>query len=166
MINKDYIQIFARYNQWQNQSLYRAAASLTEIQRQTDAGAFFGSIDATLRHILFVDRIWLSRFSDLPAPERDFLDWSAKIPSFSELSSARVAFDEAISDWSTQVTTEWLAGTIAWTAPKTGLARTMGAAKLVVHLFNHQTHHRGQVHALLTRFGATLDDTDLSLLPD
>lgn len=166
MITPSYVQTLARYNHWQNQSLYRAAVGLNESERLADGGVFFGSINATLRHILWVDQLWLSRFTDVPAPEGNHAEWIAQMSSFSDLSATRDALDQRILDWSRQVSPDWLAGSLSWTARMTGEKRTQSAGKLVVHLFNHQTHHRGQVHALLTRFGAKPEDTDLTLLPD
>lgn len=166
MISPSYVQTLARYNQWQNQSLYRAAATLSESERMADAGAFFGSIDATLRHILWADQLWLSRFADLPTPEGRFLDWTAQFPGFLALTAAREALDEVILGWAAKVSPEWLAGSVTWTSVMLGGERTQSAGLLVVHMFNHQTHHRGQVHALLTRLDAKPDDTDLTLLPD
>jgi len=166
MITPDYVHTLARYNRWQNQSLYKAASGLSESERLADGGAFFGSINATLRHILWADQLWLSRFTDGPAPEGSHSEWIARISNFSDLSATRDAFDQEILDWSAQVSPDWLASSLTWTARMTGEKRTQGTGKLVVHLFNHQTHHRGQVHALLTRFGAKPEDTDLTLLPD
>lgn len=166
MITPDYVQTLARYNRWQNQSLYRAAAGLSESERLADGGAFFGSVDATLRHILWADQLWLSRFTDVPAPEGRFPEWTARHVSFADLAAAREALDQVIIDWADQVSPAWLAGSITWTSVLLGGERTQGAGRLVVHMFNHQTHHRGQAHALLTRFGAKPEDTDLMLLPD
>ena len=84
MITPEYIQIMARYNGWQNRSLYMAASGLSEAARQQDRGAFFGSIHGTLSHILFGDTIWMSRFDGWDAPENNIAkstslggDWRA-----------------------------------------------------------------------------------------
>lgn len=61
----------ARYNRWMNESLCTHAATLTDEQRKRDVGAFFGSLFSTLDHILFADKVWLSRFGagDPPKPK-------------------------------------------------------------------------------------------------
>ena len=68
MITPDYARAMAVYNRWQNRSLYREADALTEAERKQPCGAFFGSIHATLSHLLFGDQIWMHRFAGTPAP--------------------------------------------------------------------------------------------------
>lgn len=84
-------------------------------------------------------------------------DWAA-------LSTARAALDATIQDRAANVTDAWLKSDISWYSGATKREWTKPASGIVVHFFNHQTHHRGQVHALLTRFGARPDDTDLAFM--
>ena len=72
MIDAAYVQTMARYNRWQNRSLYAAAEGIGDAERRRDRGAFFGSIHATLNHLLWADMIWMSRWSDVPAPSPVF----------------------------------------------------------------------------------------------
>ena len=69
MITPAHAQLMARYNRWQNQSLYKAADQITDADRKGDQGAFFGSIHATLNHLLWGDQVWLHRFAGTPPPQ-------------------------------------------------------------------------------------------------
>ena len=69
MIDVHYVQCMARYNRWQNENLYGAADTLSDVERRRDRGAFFGSIHATLNHLLWADRIWMSRLAGTPPPD-------------------------------------------------------------------------------------------------
>lgn len=155
----------ARYNAWQNSSLYAAADGLTEAERRVDRGAHFGSIHATLNHLLWGDRMWMSRFSDVPKPDGGIPTSTDLYDDWSALCAARTEMDTVISDWADGLTPEWLGGDITWFSGAANREFTMAAWLLVTHLFNHQTHHRGQVHAMLTAAGARPEDTDLFLMP-
>src|SRR5262245_41939313 len=72
MIDLAYVQCMARYNRWQNDNLYGVADTLSDAERRRDRGAFFGSIHATLNHLLWADRIWMSRLAGTPPPEGAF----------------------------------------------------------------------------------------------
>ena len=69
MIGVGYVQRMARYNRWQNENLYTVADGLSEEERRRQRGAFFGSIQATLNHLLWADWMWMSRFAGTPKPE-------------------------------------------------------------------------------------------------
>ena len=69
MIDPAYVRRMARYNRWQNANLYGVADALPDEERRRERGAFFGSIHKTLSHLLWADRIWMSRFTDVPKPE-------------------------------------------------------------------------------------------------
>ncbi|MEL7115695.1 MAG: DinB family protein [Pseudomonadota bacterium] len=165
MITPKYCHEMSRYNAWQNHSLYTAAAGLTEAARQEDRGAFWGSIHATLSHLYWGDTVWIARFdggpgADVPGSE------SATAYDWSTLWAGRPKLDARIKAWAGSLTQEDLAGVIHWYS---GFAKSnmhLLKAIAVVQLFNHQTHHRGQVHAMLTAAGAKPDDTDLQLMPN
>ena len=165
MIDGAYVQTMARYNAWQNRSLYTAADTLTEAQRREDRGAFFGSIHTTLAHILWADTIWMSRLAGGPKPEvgpgevETWMDWPA-------MTAARVAADGRLADWAAGLGDADLAGDLVWFSGIMNADTARPRWICVAHLFNHQTHHRGQVHALLTSFGARPDATDLCFMPD
>ena len=166
MISPDYVRTMALYNRWQNRSLYREADKLSPEQRLEERGAFFGSVHATLNHLLFGDQIWMSRFTGRHAPEAATVaDSTTMVRNWDELCERRSAFDDVIIAWSQTVSEDWLTGALTWRSTAIDLTLTKPRWITVVHMFNHQTHHRGQVHALLTGFGLKPDDTDLPLLP-
>lgn len=165
MITTDYLKTMAQYGAWQNRSVYAAANTLNDPARRLDRGAFFGSIHETLNHILWGDQIWMSRFAGTPAPRSPTIPGSAsQIDDWQELEQARIAFDGVIANWADDVDPGWLAETMTWFSVAAGREISAPHTLLVTHMFNHQTHHRGQVNALLTAAGASPEDTDLMLL--
>ena len=162
MINISYVRTMARYNAWQNQSVFDAADTLDDEARNLDRGAFFKSIRGTLSHLLWGDQIWMHRFSGSPAPAASSIEASPDIGGdWSELKRQRTAMDQAISTWAQSLDPAWLEDDLAWFSGAAKRDVTKPAGFLVMHFFNHQTHHRGQVHAMLTAAGAKPDDTDL-----
>jgi uncharacterized damage-inducible protein DinB len=165
MIDIAFVQRMARYNRWQNESLYAAADTVGDEERRRERGAFFGSIHKTLSHLLWGDRIWMSRFAGTPRPEGGIPGSVSLYPDWEGLKRERMAFDEVIIEWSGRVDPAWLEGDLTWMSGATGREMTRPVWSLVVHMFNHQTHHRGQVHCMLTQAGAKPADTDLMILP-
>jgi uncharacterized damage-inducible protein DinB len=166
MIDPAYVRTMARYNAWQNANLTMAAGTLDEAARAADRGAFFGSIQGTLNHLLWADRTWLHRFAGAPKARAGSIPDSVReAPDWETYLAERRELDAAIQAWAEAITTERLAGDLTWTSSsaKKQFSRPMGL--LVVHFFNHQTHHRGQVHAMLTAAGAKPDATDLPYMP-
>ena len=164
MIDAGYVRTMARYNAWQNESLLTAASTLDDAARRQDRGAFFKSIHGTLCHLLWADQMWLSRFAGTPKPTLRIHESGNLIAEWTDLVAQRRAFDSTITEWASGLSPEWLAGDLVWFSGATQREMRKPRALLVVHLFNHQTHHRGQVHAMLTAAGAKPDDTDLMLL--
>lgn len=166
MITVDYARSMASYNRWQNRSLYREADKLTDTQRKEPRGAFFGSVHATLSHILFGDQVWMYRFTGVDKPRaKSIPDSVFAYPVWNELKQARNDFDDRIIGWANTLEPTWLEGELTWIPPAIGREISKPRWLLVAHLFNHQTHHRGQVHCMLTGLGLKPDDTDLPLLP-
>lgn len=166
MIDKTFVTTMARYSAWQNDSLYRAADGLDDAARRQDRGAFFSSIHGTFCHLLWADRMWLSRFAGTPKPAVPGSESARMIEGWSELVAERRATDALIGDWAASLALEWLDGDLTWMSGLSRRELTRPKGLLVMHFFNHQTHHRGQVHAMLTAAGARPDDTDLMLLDD
>lgn len=166
MILPGYVQTMARYNAWQNRSLFGAADGLANSERLEDRGAFFGSIHATLSHLLWGDRIWMSRFSDIDPPQGGIAESKDLYRDWGDLHVARGQLDHVIVGWANDVSRDWLSGELTWFSGAAEREVTRPVAQLVMHFFNHQTHHRGQVHAMLTAAGARSDDTDLFMMPD
>jgi uncharacterized damage-inducible protein DinB len=162
MITPGYVRAMAAYNRWQNENLYGAAEGLDDAVRKAPRAAFFGSIHATLNHLLWGDQMWMSRFAGTPRPKVASIAESVGMyESWGELKRERVAFDQVILDWAARLDPAWLEGDLAWFSG--ALEREVSRPKwlLVMHLFNHQTHHRGQVHCMLTQAGARPGTTDL-----
>jgi uncharacterized damage-inducible protein DinB len=159
-----YTRTMAAYNRWMNERLYQHCATLSDALRKQDRGAFFGSIHGTLNHSLVGDRVWLSRFLG-----REF-----RVPSlatelyadFDELRRERELSDREITDWAAGHTPESLAGTLQYVSMINPKPRELPMWVAVVHFFNHQTHHRGQLTTLLSQAGIDPGVTDLMWLPD
>ena len=163
MIDRDHARLMARYNQWMNAKLYDGCASLDDAARKEDRGAFFKSIHGTLNHLIYADIIWLKRFT---GGSLDGLDPDAgPFDDFDALRARRVALDAELLAWIETLTPEWLAADFSYYSMAYKGRFTRPAWTLVVHLFNHSTHHRGQITTLLTQRGVDIGATDLPLLP-
>lgn len=166
MITPDYVRTMARYNRWQNRNLYAAAQGLDDGARRADRGAFFGSIHGTLSHLLWADTIWMSRLSDWPRPDVGIPGSAGYVADWDELAARRSASDETMLAWAEGLVAADLAGQLRWYSGAIGRDVEKPRALCIVHVFNHQTHHRGQVHAMLTQAGARPGDTDLPFMTD
>ncbi|WP_135468701.1 DinB family protein [Crenalkalicoccus roseus] len=166
MISPDWCRMMAAYNSEMNRRLYAAAGSVPDAERKADRGAFFGSIHATLNHLLWGDRMWMSRLAGWERPQGGIPGSTALHADFEALRAARAEADAAIEAWAGGLTAEWLSGALSWQSGATGRDLTMPRWITVAHLFNHQTHHRGQVHCLLTQQGVRPADTDLPFILD
>jgi len=155
-----HFRMLGHYNAWANARLYDAAARLDETQYKADRGAFFKSVHGTLNHLLATDRIWMKRFTgDGDAPDR--LD-AILFETFDALRAARVAEDARIATYADGLDDTRIAGTISYQRVSSPEQFIQQLAPALAHWFNHQTHHRGQTHALLTGLG--LPSTELDLL--
>ncbi|RME61807.1 MAG: damage-inducible protein DinB [Alphaproteobacteria bacterium] len=151
-------QFFARYNAAMNARLYAVCEGLDDAARKADRGAFFGSIHATLDHILLGDDLWMWRFTGGERPPGAI--GTQRIADFDALRAAREAMDQRILDWTAGLEPAWLQGSLTWTSAD-GQTRSQARWRLVSHMFNHQTHHRGQVTALLSQLGIDYGRTDM-----
>ncbi|OSM06825.1 DinB family protein [Magnetofaba australis] len=157
-------RLMARYNRWMNHSIYTAAKGLSDGQRRAQMGAYFGSLHNTLGHLLKTDRAWMGRFvghDDNAWQAMDTENWE-----FNRLWSARKADDAKIVSWAESLNPNWLEQEFTFFSPTYQREFTHPWWVLVAQFFNHQTHHRGQAHALLTRMGVDPGVTDIPLLPD
>jgi len=166
MIDRAYVQRMARYNRWQNDNLYGAADRLPDDERRRERGAFFGSIHETFSHLLWADRIQMSRFTDVPRPAAGIAESASLYPDWDALKDERIRFDRTIIDWADALDPSWLAGEHTYYSGAVKRELTRPHWLLVTHLFNHQTHHRGQVHCMLTQAGVRPSDTDLPFMPE
>jgi uncharacterized damage-inducible protein DinB len=164
MISRTFVETMAAYNAEMNRRLYGAAQRLSDHERRLPRGAFWESIHGTLCHILWGDRMWMSRFDGWEKPAVAIKDSATLFADFDELQKARVEADEKISAWAARVSESWLAGDQIWFSAAAGREMRAQRGFLVTHFFNHQTHHRGQAHALITAAGEKTGDTDLPLV--
>ena len=164
MITTDWVRMMAAYNAEMNRRLYGAADTLGEGQRRENRGAFFGSIHATFSHILWGDSVWMGRFAGWDVPKVGIPDSASLHGDWEKLKRDRVAFDARIEGWAASLDAAWLEGSLGWYSAAMQRDVTRPREVLVTHFFNHQTHHRGQAHALLTGFGAKTGDTDLPFI--
>lgn len=156
---REHFSMFAAYNAWANARLYTAAADLDDASYRRDAGAFFGSVHGTLNHLLVADRIWMARFTGT-TPAETRLD---AIPhaDFAELRAAREAEDARIVDFVDSLDETAIQGSFRYRTIVNPREIEQPLAPALSHVFNHQTHHRGQVHALLTRLAGAAPSLDL-----
>ena len=150
---------YARYNRLANETLYEACAALSDEERRRDLGAFFRSVHGTLNHLLTTDRIWMKRFTgEGEAPDR--LD-TILHERFADLRTARESDDRRIVAWVGGLDEAALRGVIRYrrvSSPEEFVQPLMPALD---HWFNHQTHHRGHAHMILTSLGRPAPELDL-----
>jgi uncharacterized damage-inducible protein DinB len=147
----NHFRMFADYNCWANARLYEACGLLSDEEFRANKGAFFGSAQRTLNHLLAADRIWLKRFTGegvVPAS----LD-APLYETFADLRAARAAEDQRIVDWVDTLTEADLSTIISYKPVTMPEKIQLPLGPILSHVFNHQTHHRGQVHTILTSLG-------------
>jgi uncharacterized damage-inducible protein DinB len=164
MITASHSRLMARYNEWMNSRMYALCASLPDAELHRDRGAFFKSIYATLNHIAYGDLAFLSRFTGtpnvVPEPGADLFG------TFGRLRAERVTLDSRILVWSESLIPAWLTEPLTYTSKIDGKTRTVPKWVLVTHMFNHQTHHRGQVTTLLSQMGLDVGTTDIPFMSE
>ncbi|HEU0030184.1 MAG TPA: DinB family protein [Kofleriaceae bacterium] len=151
----------ARYNRWMNERLYALAATLSDDDRKRDLGAFFKSIHGTFNHLLLADRVWLSRLAGGPAIQITSLA-EELYADFDELRRERARTDDAIDAFVRGLDDAALAANVRYVGRGRQVEHPMWWA--VGHMFNHQTHHRGQITTLLMQLGHDPGSTDLIAL--
>lgn len=161
-----FVRTMAAYNAAMNGRVYDAAARLSDAQRREMRGAFWGSIHGTLSHILWADQLWMSRFDGWEAPKIVQKDSASLIADFGELRRERDRADAKIAAWAEKVDEAWLAGDQTWFSGSLGREISQPRGTLMMHFFNHQTHHRGQAHAMITAAGEKTGDTDMFLIQE
>lgn len=165
-ISLELFRLFAGYNSWMNEKIYAAAGELSKNQLEEDNGAFFGSVFQTLNHIMFGDRFLLTRV-------REYLENSSLIESITsqwefepkiiyfatlaELREARCELDQTIVNLVGGLTETQLLEI------RTISEVTLPMWTTLLHMFNHQTHHRGQITTLLSQYGLDLGMTDINV---
>lgn len=160
----------ARYNRWMNRKVYRLAWTLDDATLKRDMGAFFGSVHGTLNHLLLADRTWMLRFTH--DKERFVSRTVAQEPiqltslsqelyaEFETLHRERERTDEDILEWAYALDEAALDRVIEYTN-SSGSVQRHALWWALGHMFNHQTHHRGQATTLLKQLGIDPGETDL-----
>lgn len=165
MMSSQWLTALARYNRWMNDKLYALCATLSDEERKRDRGAFFKSIHGTFNHILLADRVWLARFKGVTAPDGFMGPGGVRtldqelFADFGELRRERALTDDELSEWISGLDEERLAAPLVYMRHGQKVDSPLYFA--VAHVFNHQTHHRGQVTTLLTQQGRDPGVTDL-----
>lgn len=160
---KNYQQM-AKYNQWMTEKIYSQTSHLSDAQFREDLGAFWKSIHSTMNHILWADIVWMKRFNvSLPYQPSDM-----GVDLFADRKMLETTHKEVIlclQEWTHTFNDDWLAGDLVWTRASNGETYTKPRWLCITHIFNHQTHHRGQVTHMLRHFDIDIGDTDLPLMP-
>ena len=164
MVTPAFVRTMAAYNAEMNRRLYAAAGRIADPARRQDRGAFWGSLHGTLSHLVWGDQMWMSRFDGWDKPAAIQKDSATMIADFGELQRARIEADEKISAWAGRVTEAWLGEDMVWFSSSAQRELLSPRGFAVTHFFNHQTHHRGQAHAIITACGEQTGDTDLFLV--
>jgi uncharacterized damage-inducible protein DinB len=164
MITPHYVRALSAYNAEMNRQFYSAAALLSDDERKLDRGAFFGSIHGTFNHLLWADAAWMSRFAGWPMPGEKPERGNPIFGDFDEMHARRLKLDEDICSWAAGLTEDWLVGDLTWFSAMAGREMTARKTAILIHMFNHQTHHRGQAHAMLTAAGQDTGDTCIALI--
>lgn len=170
---KQHFELLASYNEWMNSKVYESAGQLTATDLAKDRGAFFASILGTLNHIVVGDTIWLKRFATHPSCLGSLRE-VANLPNptslnqiifddFSSLHKHRNWLDEQIINWISELSDDDLDYILDYHNIK-GVFSNKCYSSLILHFFNHQTHHRGQVSTLLSQAGVDIGVTDLLVL--
>ena len=167
MITPEYCRMMSRYNSWQNEQIYDLLDGQPLDMLTEERGAFFGSILGTLNQLVWGDQIWRSRFDpSVEKPEGEIAESRALLPTLGAWSAARFHLDGKIRHWAEAVRTLDLTGNLVWYSGAAGREISRPIAICVTHMFNHQTHHRGQVHAMMTAAGLDAPVSDLAFMPE
>ena len=159
----DSFRVMAQYNRWMNERIYAVCAKMSDAERKRDRGAFFKSIHGTLNHLLLGDRIWLGRFVDRPFVVES-LDQEL-YADFDSLRAEREATDAEIIDYIGALDEQVIEGDLRYTSIVNPEDRVIRLRYALLHFFNHQTHHRGQVTTLIKQAGEEPGVTDLMWMP-
>lgn len=159
------VLMLARYNAWQNRSMKAALEPLPAATVQQNLGAHFGSMLATVNHLLWADRMWMSRLAGWPAPGGGIAQSTEMTPTLPAWGAERFRLDGRLILWAEGLRAVSLRGDLRWYSGATGRDQVKPVAQCVLHMFNHQAHHRGQVHAMLTAAGGAGWTTDLAFMP-
>lgn len=158
---KQHFLMLAAYNGWANKQLFDVVAALSESEYRQDAGLYYKSIHATLNHLLGNDRLWMKRFTgegDHPKTPDTIL-----YLALADLRLARIHEDARILGWLEGLTIAEITGRFIYHNMSDMRTISQRLAPALAHMFNHQTHCRGQVHAALTMLKRQAPDLDMMI---
>jgi len=156
-------ELMAQYNQWMNQKIYVVCAKIPDAERKRDLGAFFKSLHGTLNHLLYGDKAWMERLAQGTYTPQTI--GANLYEDFTELRAEREKMDAWILSWASTLDETWLRQPFTYTSNVDKKTRTLPTWCLVMHMFNHQTHHRGQATTLMKQLGHDPGDTDIPFMP-
>lgn len=163
MYELDMLTLMADHNRWMNEKLYAVCGRITDDARRRDLGAFFRSIHGTFNHLLLVDRLWLGRIRNAPF-SIDSLDQEL-YTDFTILECERDKTDAEISAFVSALDPACLTKAITYTSFIKKTTVTLPLGLILIHLFHHQTHHRGQITTLISQLGYDFGETDMIYMP-
>ena len=165
MITPQFCEQMAHYNSWQNRNIHSSLSACSHQVLTTDRGVYFGSILGTLNHLIWGDQIWMSRFDNGEGP-RVSVDQSSKLTkTFGDWNEEREKLDRRIMTWVCDLTQVKLEEQLTWFSRVYQKEISIPKSLAIVHMFNHQTHHRGQIHAMVTSIGIETMPTDIIAMP-
>ena len=153
------LAMMARFNHWVNGHIYHSVAELSDAEYRRDRKVFFGSIHRTLNHLLVVDRLWVGRIRGLDHGIKSLTD--ILFDDFESLRAARRREDQGLIDLVDGIDDDRIASPVVYTRMLGDGEQQTRLDHILITLYNHQTHHRGQVHAMLTQAGVTPTDIDV-----
>lgn len=153
---KSYFVVLSDYQQWANDRLFAALGRIDHALLQSPQGLFFGSIHHTVDHIMLVNRLWLGRLRS-EIPQVDFQE--VTYPDWDQLIEATQRQAEELTLWLETCAEDWFDGHLDYVS-SAGEARSMWMRDVLTHMMNHQTHHRGQISAVITRLGGAAPEMD------
>lgn len=160
---ENYYELMAQYNKWMDEKLYKVCSEIPDTERRKDMGAFFKSIHGTLNHIYYGDLAWIERLRDNSFTPRKLGEYL--FYDFEELREAQSKMDDEILAWSKTLNEEFLSKPYDYISNVDMKKRVIPIWVLAVHMFNHQTHHRGQLTTLIKQLGYEPGITDIPWLP-
>jgi uncharacterized damage-inducible protein DinB len=156
----------ARYNAWQNNGLRDVLAEMNPSDLKQDRGVFFGLILGALNHLLWGDTLWMSRFDGSAGTDLSIAQSVDFTPKPAVWAADRFRIDARITLWAARLKAIDLVGDLTWFSGAANREMAKPKELCTAHFFNHQTHHRGQIHAMLTAAGQTAAATDLPFMPE
>lgn len=163
MLSRQNYILMAQYNQWMNEKIYAVCEQIPDRDRRQDLGAFFKSIHGTLNHLLYGDLAWMERLAQNRYTPQN-IDREL-FTDFTAMKQRRESLDLEMIAWTRRLNEEFLTQPFTYTSNVDSKTRTLPTWCLVTHMFNHQTHHRGQVTTLIKQLGYDPGITDIPWMP-